>query len=111
MYLNRETRELYLKTFRQLLRPNGILLIDFYAPRYFLYRAFIQRLPLKVRAHSASAFFYCRLRGTFITPRIFEAEANEQGFVVNRADDELYYPCRELEGHNFNTLFGAYWSA
>lgn len=110
-YLTPESRRAYLRTFRELLRPDGKLLIDFYTPRYFLFRAFIQQLPVKFRAHSALAFFYRRLRRTFVTPQIFTREAALEDFTVNPVESQLYHPCRELEGHNFNTMFGPYWFA
>jgi 2-polyprenyl-3-methyl-5-hydroxy-6-metoxy-1,4-benzoquinol methylase len=110
-YLTPKLRNVYLDTFRHLLVPDGRLLIDFYEPRYFLYRALIQKLPLSLKTRSLLAFFYRRLCRTYVTQRIFVREAKVHGFSVTHSESKVYYACREIEGHNFNTIFGTYWSA
>jgi SAM-dependent methyltransferase len=114
MLLDSSTRCAFLEAFHRLVGEGGYLFVDFYLPRYLLYRVLIQRLPLRLKLRSLGSFFYRLIRRQLLTKTVFEREAIESGFVIVRRGTAIrppgspYHACRSLEGHNLDTIFGAY---
>jgi len=114
MLLDPQTRRSFLETFHRLLSDDGYLLVDFYTPRYFLYRAFIAKLSLRDKTYSFLVFFHRMLRRAHLTKARFEREIAECGFTIVSCGKDILYPsssyhaCRSVEGNNFDTIIGPY---
>lgn len=114
MLLDPETRRGFLDGFHRLLAVDGLLFVDFYLPRYHLYRFMVQNLPLSLKLRSLGAFASRAVRRAFLTEKVFEQESAQSGFTIVKRPADLCYPgssyhaCRSVEGHNMDTIFGPY---
>jgi SAM-dependent methyltransferase len=112
--LDPRTRRSFLEALERLLSDDGYLLVDFYTPRYFLYRAFIAKLSLRDKTYSFLVFFHRMLRRAHLTKARFEREIAECGFTIVSCGKDILYPsssyhaCRSVEGNNFDTIIGPY---
>jgi len=104
--LDPPVRRSFLEIFSRLLAPQGTLLVDFYLPRHFLYRAFVQNLTLKEKGFSFLAYFYRWVKGRHVTKRALLREAKQNNLVVVEQDHKAYFDCRKFEGYGFESFFG-----